>query len=591
MTKYLACDIETTSLDPRIGEIVGIAMYDGTIGTYYTDLNEIRDILEDESIDKIWHNSCFDLGWLQYKGYVVKGQQHDTMILSSLLDPDRPSLKLKDLSAEILGEASIAHARTLYEFLKQNGLTHADISKAPQDMLKDYAIEDVRNTYNLFKHFCGKMRDLKKWLNERGFNYTPWDYYLAECLPLIPVIVDMENKGVKIDLEQTAHKQLALGQRAQLLKGELNEVNKGPIKALEELLYRDRVADRCKKNKTGKLKKEPPRITFNWDSSAHLKKLFFQYFKETPKKTTYKGNVSIDGAVLQGLQGKYSWISRLLEYKELKKLTSTYLDNLISMQIGGRIYARFNITGTATGRLSSSGPNLQNIPKHGGIKELFIPAKGHKFIYADYSQLELRLAAHLSQDEQLLEAYTRGADLHQITADTIGVSRDLAKTVNFAIIYNASGWRLKEILGLKTAEEGDKIKEKLFKKYKGLKVYLDKQVKQMLRYGMAISEFGRIRRLRGLKSNDRKEYGHAIKAGFNMPIQSMGASLCKRAMVILRNKGYSIANQIHDSIIIEVANEQSEDALAEIKSTMEGIAILSVPLLVEPKILDSFEEK
>jgi DNA polymerase-1 len=326
----------------------------------------------------------------------------------------------------------------------------------------------------------------------------------------------------------------------------LTKINQEKVAQAEEILHQRKIADRLKKNKSGKLKKVPPRVAFNWDSNDHLKLLFLTLYKLPVTKKTMKGNASVDSSFLEMVKEQFPWVQQLLEYKELKKLTSTYLGGLLERQEGGYIHANFNLAGTATGRFSSSNPNLQNLPKHGGIKSLFVPRPNHKFVYADYSQLELRVAAHLSGDQALIRAYTEGVDLHQQTADIIKATRDQGKTINFAIIYNASGWRIAEIMGWmdgigicenpkgkcsfkslcpvcakkrKAAKQGDAIINQLFGKYQGLKKFVDRQQEFMLKHRISISQFGRMRRLPGLNSEIRSEYNHALNTKlFPLPI-------------------------------------------------------------------------
>lgn len=620
--KFVSLDLETTSLNPRLGNIIGVSFaLDDTTGYYISDPEKMDKFLKwlgsKEDIAKIFHNAVFDLGFLTQKGYDIKGDIHDTMILAHLLDPDREEVNLKFLSKEQWGEGAVSGDVALKQWLSDNSYDKSELHRAPLDILTHYAAEDAINTYGLFTKFCGSMRNLREWMQERGYENTPWEYYRAEYMPLFRVIVAMQLKGVKLDLEQTSKKKLELAQRLEVLKNEMTVKNKKLVVKAEDFIHARLIQSRLAKNKSGKLKKDPARVVFNWDSNDHLKILFYTILKEIPSRKTLKGGTSLNVEVLEGFKEKYPWVETLLEYKEIRKLVNTYLDSLLKLQDGGNIHAQFNSIGTATGRFSSSNPNLQNLPKHGNIKGLFVPRDGKTFIYADYSQLELRIAAHLSGDKLLTAAYIDGLDLHAETAKTIGCTRDEGKRINFAIIYNAGGWRIADIMGLmaglplctsetrdwrcecvgckgrkKAMRRGDKAIESLFGKYSGLKKYLDKQMNAMLKYNLTASAFGRIRRLKKLGEDHPKAVrNHDLKAGFNLPIQSFGASLCKRAMIKLHEKGYTILNQIHDSILIEVDNKKVDKAMAEVKSIMENIYKLNVPLLVEPKILTSFEEK
>lgn len=624
--RFLVIDIETTGLNPRKDKIMGIAFTNRAgVGYYTTDIKNFMDVVQKSKCEIIMHNAVFDFSFLKHAGWDLTGHRiHDTMLLAGIINPDRPTLHLKDLSVEVLGEGANAAAKKMNQWLADSGLEKDSITKAPAEILVPYAAEDAVNTYELFVALCKKVSEIKKYFSDKKIAGDPWDYYLRECCDLVPIVADMQLTGVKLDLEATAKKQGELEQRQIALESELNAINKDQVNQVEEILFNRKVEDRKKKSKTGIIRKMPPRVPFNWDSNDHLKLLFLKIYNQPITKKTKKGNASVDASFLDTLKGNFPWIEKLLEYKELKKLTSTYLSGLLERQEGGFIHANFNLGGTATGRFSSSNPNLQNLPKHGGIKKLFVPRPGHRFVYADYSQLELRIAAHLSQDAEMCGEYAKDSDgtvhsdLHQRTADALKIDRAIAKNINFAIIYNASGWRIAEMMGWmdgiglcqakdgrcpwKTpcdvclskrnfAKKGDEIIRVLMNKYKGLQKFVDNQQEFMLRYLITISHFGKLRRLPKLQSEIRSEYNHALKAGFNLPIQSFGASLCKRSMVAISRKGYRIINNIHDAIVVEVPTHLVPSAMLEIKQCMEGIFQLRVPLVVEPKILDSFEEK
>lgn len=603
MSKYLAVDIETTGLCPFTDSIVGIAIAGSKKKKYFTDLKDpnLLNILKDKNYSKIFHNATFDLKFLKHNGFEVNGNIHDTMLLAYLINPDdKKALNLKSLSETYLADDSIKVAKELWEWLDERNLKKDDTSKAPKELLERYALEDVRNTYDLFFVFSKKLVRIKKWMNQRGYRTTPIDYYQEELIPMIDVIIDMELNGVKLDLEKTAKYKLDFTKKMEQIKQ--NFPNDENTQKVEKILYDKKVKARIARNKTGKIKKMPPPIKFNWDSNEQLKLLLFKVLKEKPTKKTKKGQPSIKADVLETFKEKYEWVESLLEYKLLSKLSSTYLKNLLELQKGTRIYANFNLTGTSTGRLSSSSPNMQNLPKRDEIKELFIPEKDHVFIQADYSQLELRIAAHLSNDKLLIKSYKDGLDLHQMTADIVGVDRALGKTLNFAIIYNASGWRVAEILGYMSGiaeddmdskmiqvQKADDIISTLFDQYKGLKAYLKDQKARIYKDKVAVSEFGLMRRLTGLLSDNKKDRNHAFKAGFNLPIQSYGASITKRGMVEL-NKQFKIVNQVHDSVYIEINKKEAKKSVDKIKEIMENVVDLKVPLLVEPKITTSFKE-
>jgi DNA polymerase-1 len=623
----LVVDVEATGLNPRRDSIVGVAFAsNGKTGYYTTDVAGFFKTLDRSSCALIFHNAVYDLSMIQAYGYKKEHEIHDTMLMASVLDPDRDSLGLKILAKTYLGDFAVEAANAMTTWLSASNRTRDQIAQAPKDLLVKYAAEDALNTWDLYHIFRKKFSEMKRFFSRWEGLPHPGVYYQKHMMSLVPIVVDMQTRGTKLDVAALVNKQAELEARLLVLNKELHEANETGVAFVEEKLYVKRIEERKKRNKSGKLKKDPPRILFNWDSNTHLKHLLFDFYGKVPASKTKKGQPSINSAFLESIREVYPWVPNLLEYKELRKLVSTYLTGLLDRQEGGRIYASFNLAGTATGRFSSSNPNLQNLPKHGNVKELFVPDPGEQFVYADYSQLELRIAAHLSRDPLMVSEYEKDrggraqSDLHQRTADALGIERAQAKNINFAIIYAASGWRIAEMMGWMEgiglclgggpngrceykkpcencrkkrheAKRGDEIIETLFGQYKGLKAYLEQQKAFMLKHKFAVSPFGKIRRLPNLASEDRTEYNHALKAGYNFPIQSFGASLTKLSMISLHKAGYKIYNQIHDSILIGVPEKDVKKALTQTRFLLENIYPMRVPLIVEPKVLTSFAEK
>jgi len=605
--KSVAVDVEATGLNPRRDRIVGLSFaFDRSRAYYVSDIPKnqdfIRSLLGNKNLRKVFHNAVYDVSMLEAAGFKTHGVIICTMILAHRYNPDLPSLGLKALAEENFGPDAVKQAKKMAAWLADSNLPREGIAQAPASILIPYSCEDTLNAVDLANLYTQKHLALRAWLAKRGYKKSPYDYYFEEDAPIIPVVVEMQRLGVKIDLEKTAIKEAELTARIRVLTEGLRQTSREQVEQTTAILYQQKVESKLAKSKTGKLKKPPPPIVFNWASSDHLRVLFFQVLGEKKQKTTKKGNSSVDAEVLLSFAKKYPWLNMLLEIRELSKLTSTYLKSMFAIQEGGVVHANFNITGTRTGRFSSNNPNLQNLPKHGGIKDLFVPRAGCVFVEADYSQLELRIAAHLSQDSLLLRVFQEGLDLHQITADALNITRDEGKTINFAIMYGARGWRVASILGYMAgisdddknalnvqARRGDKVVDKLFSKYGGLKTYIDETESQQHKYLMSLSEFGFMRRFPDLRLGSGKHYSHARKAAGNLPIQSFGISLIKRVMREFHHLGFSIVNQVHDSLIFEIKDSELATRLPVIKQTMENIYKLSVPLKADFKIKSSFQ--
>lgn len=611
--EVIALDIETTGLDIFKDSIVGFSVCNSNDVAYYSqDLSLLPEILKNRR-SIIFHNAVFDVSFLKQKGYSIEAEIHDTLILAHLLDADRDSLKLKDLAQRYFGQEAIKGAITLYQWLKDNNLTKEHIFQAPKEMLKDYAAEDALNTWKLAYHFSAKIQGYVDLCKGLKLPKSPRDMYVEEEQKMIPVLVGMKLRGIRLDIPAVISKRSELEEQITKLQFELNQTAREDTFKAEEILTTIKNDARLAKSKTGKFKKPTPRQIFNWGSTKHLKVLVIDILKCKISKKTIKGEVSLDEEVLEELSKQHPMFTTLLSIRKYQKLLKTYVDGLLDKQKLGIIHANYNIAGTATGRFSCNEPNLQNLPKTGGIKQLFIPREGCVFAKADYSQLELRIAAHYSEDELLLKAYRENLDLHRLTASIIfnkkpeeitDEERALGKTTNFAIIYKAGGYRIAEILGyfegidrdnkfarMQQIMRGEEIANQLFSQYKGLAEFSKKQEKFFYINGFAITEFGRMRFLKGINDLDRGTASHWLKAGFNQPIQGFGASLCKRAMIALHNEGFNILLQTHDDIVCEIPLENKEKYLDKMQKIMENVATLKVPLKVEINLMKNLEDK
>lgn len=625
MDKFIVIDLETTGLDPLNDAIhgVGVSWPDGR--TEYTLGGPSKELLlwlKNPAAHVVGHNLRFDLKFLQVAGAEIRCQEWDTKIMAQLLNENQ-ELGLKPLSEKYFGASSLDNKRRLDRAVsKIGGKSVADLCKADiesnyslyAEVIGDYCIEDCVNTRNLFARLGQEFRDRYETWTRAGLSPTPLEYLTEEAMPLERVLRAMELRGIAVNVKHLkAYRDQLLKENEDYLQ-ELNKLAKHFINEIEEKLYQEVLL--TKKSERGRANvlrsSEKYGTAFNWQSSFDVAELIYNYFKAdiTGVDTTDSGRPSTsETAFLQVRKANQNneTLCRFLDiyalWKKNLKLLTTYTGEdkgLMSQIVAGRVHSDYlqaghgrdsSQGGTVTGRLSSRNPNMQNLPRNSEIKRAFIPDAGQVFIYFDYSQLELRLAAHLSQDPLLIKAYREGLDLHQLTADAIGVDRQMGKTINFAMIYDASPWRLAEILQ-RSPEECKEVISNFYSVYQGYKNYLKTQQKNMCEHGWVASEAGRLRRLPELQTSEKfsREWKHAIKQGFNFPIQSLGASITKRTMIALHARGYELVTQVHDSVVIQVPKEQAETALKDIVQIAENIYPTRVPIKVDAKIITSLLE-
>ena len=388
-------------------------------------------------------------------------------------------------------------------------------------------------------------------------------------LPLIPVLAEMERVGVKIDRAMLAE-----------MSGKMEQ-------ELEQITQRIYAAAGTE---------------FNINSTKQLAEILFEKLNlPSARKTLKTGGYSTDQAVLEELAVSYELPRLILDYRQIAKLKSTYVDalpGLIHPQTG-RVHASFNQTGAATGRISSSDPNLQNIPIRTELGRLiraaFVPDAGNVLISADYSQVELRVLAHLSGDPVLIEAFRRNQDIHTRTAEEVfgeaarqnpSEFRRRAKVINFGIIYGLSAFGLARQLGI-SREEGQAFIDAYFERYQGVRVWLDKTLEEARKTGRVRTLFGRVRPIPDILTRDYNARNFAERTALNSPIQGTAADIIKLAMIRIyrafKNRGFSakITIQVHDELVLEVPEEESEEVQNLVRHEMENAGALDVPLVVD----------
>jgi len=567
--QIFALDTETTSKYPTRADLVGMSFsfrenqgFYIPIGHTHSDdyqqptkeeiLRIFKPVLENPDIQKVGQNIKYDYIVLSRFGITLEGIAFDTMIASYLLNPSVRGHSLDKIAMNLFGYKTISYTDVTGKGKDQIGFQDVPISQAV-----DYACEDADITFMAYQEFKRQIRD-------RGFSE------LMETIevPLIRVLADMEIQGIKVD-------------KNALIKLS-NEFDK-ELKTLEQEIY----------SLAGE--------EFNINSSQQLGVILFEKLNlKTIKKTKLKTNYSTDVEVLTKLAHDHELPDKLLRYRTLGKLKSTYVDSLQKLihKDSGRIHTSFNQTITVTGRLSSSKPNLQNIPirKTEGkkIREAFIPKQGHTLISADYSQIELRVLAHCAEDKILIEAFNNGEDIHTRTALEIfqvlpefvtEELRNQAKTINFGIVYGMSGFRLANDLSISRKMATAYI-DNYFKRYSGVKKFIDDTIEETQKTGEVHTIFGRKRRLDDINSSNINLRNFAQRAAINTPIQGSAADLIKLAMIkmdaALRKNNYTskMLLSVHDEIIFETPFEEKDSLIDLAKSVMEHVHPLKVPLLV-----------
>ncbi|HID09949.1 MAG TPA: DNA polymerase I, partial [Candidatus Latescibacteria bacterium] len=534
---FVSVDIETTSTEPMSAEIVGVSLSLSPGEAFYIPVGHIlgpnvpwakvRDVLgsvlEDEKVEKYGQNVKYDMIVLSRQGVEPKGFTFDTMIASYLLNPSGRQHNLEVLSLTYLGRKMVPISDLIGSGKKQRSF-----SEVPVEQAAKYSGEDAEVVLRL-KEF------LERELESRAL--AP--LFREVEMPLVEVLKDMEMHGMKVDGEYLRTMSLQV---------------EAELKKLEEEIYR-MAGER-----------------FNINSTQQLGHILFEKLKLPVIRRTKTG-YSTDVGVLEALAGEHELPRRVLEYRQLAKLKSTYIDALPKLihPETGRIHTSFNQTVTATGRLSSSDPNLQNIPIRTElgrrIRQAFVaPDEDHLLLDVDYSQIELRILAHLSEDRNLMAVFREGGDIHTRTACAMfGVPpqfvtlelRRRAKTINFGIIYGMSPFGLAEQLGI-SRHEARALIDQYFRQYPGVKAYVDRTLEDARRRGYVTTLLGRRRYLPEVHSPNRQIREFAERTAINTPVQGTAADLIKMAMVRvwrrLKEGGYEakMILQVHDELVFEV---------------------------------------
>jgi len=567
----LTVDTETTSLDPLSAELVGISLCASPGTAWYIPLGHrdssgillpdqpglaevleiLRPLLESPALPKIGHNLKYDYSVLKCQGVTLAGELRDTMLASYLVDPNRRSHKLDDLARELLQ----FKLTTFAEVTVGQGKGAENFAQVAPEAARDYSCEDVHAAALLWEHFRPRLAEL-------GLREL-FDRLEA---PLIPVLAGMELAGITVE-------------RAQLLK--LAEEFGRELGELELEIYRLAGQE------------------FNIGSPRQLGEILFEKLK-LPQGRKTKTGYSTDAKVLEELGRYHDLPVAVINHRNLAKLKSTYVDNLLGQihPATHRVHTSFNQMVAATGRLSSSNPNLQNIPirtpEGQRIRAAFVAAPGHLFLAADYSQIDLRVMAHYSGDPALVEAFQANRDIHRQTAAEIfrvgpdfitDQMRRVAKTINFSIVYGISAFGLASRLNLGQKEAKTFI-DRYFEHYPGVKRFMEEIVEQARRDGYVTTLLNRRRTLPEINSSNRVAREGAERIAINTPIQGTAADIIKLATLAADRQlrasgsGARLLLQIHDELVFEVPEAEVEAVTTLVRPAMEEVMELQVPLVV-----------
>ena len=567
---YYAFDSETTSLDYMQAKIVGLCFATAPNEACYIPLahdyidapeqldldktlEKLRSLLEDSESKKVGQNLKYDAHVLRNHGIQLNGIAHDTMLESYVLNSTSTKHNMDDLAKKYLGHECIHFEDIAGKGAKQLTFNQIEVEKAGE-----YAAEDADITLRLHEELNSQLKESESLLT----------LYTDIELPVLQVLTNMEHEGALVDADKLYQQSGEIEQRLQQLEQQAHEL-------------------------AGE--------TFNLASPKQLQQIFFEKLELPIIKKTPKGQPSTAEEVLVELSRDYDLPKVILEHRGLAKLKNTYTDKLPLMiqKTTGRVHTSYHQAVTATGRLSSSDPNLQNIPVRNEegrkIRQAFEAPEGFVIVAADYSQIELRIMAHLSGDKGLVDAFTHGKDIHKATAaeimavDEADVTTEMrrhAKAVNFGLIYGMSAFGLARQIDTGRKEAQAYI-DTYFARYPGVKEYMDRTREVAAKQGYVETLFGRRLHLPEIKSKNGMRRAAAERTAINAPMQGTAADIIKKAMIAMQDwlqsedTGVTMIMQVHDELIFEVPEAKLQQVSAKIKEIMEGATQLDVPLLVD----------
>ncbi|MGQ0657390.1 MAG: DNA polymerase I [Chromatiales bacterium] len=577
--ELLAFDIETTALDYMRARVVGISFAVRPGAAAYVPLAHnyagapaqldreevfalLKPLLEEPRKAKLGHHLKYDRNVLANHGITLNGIRHDSMLESYVLDSTATRHDLDSLALKYLGYRTIH-----FEDVAGRGASQLSFDQVPLEQATAYAAEDADVSLRLHQTFWPRLS------TEEGMRRV----YEEIEIPLVPVLSRMERAGVCIDVAMLRKQSHALSER---------------LTAIEAQTHRE----------AGQ--------PFNLGSPKQIQFILFDKLGIKPIEKTPTGQPSTSESVLQELAASHRLPALILDHRSLSKLRSTYTD-VLPQQVNpetGRVHTSYHQAVAATGRLSSSDPNLQNIPirteEGRRIRQAFVAPPGYKLLAADYSQIELRIMAHLSGDRGLIEAFAHGEDIHRATAaEVFGVAagqvtdeeRRAAKAINFGLIYGMSAFGLARQLGIDRGA-AQRYVDLYFSRYPGVKTFMDQIRARAHERGYVETIFGRRLYLPDINARNSQRRQYAERTAINAPMQGSAADIVKRAMIAVdgwlqeRHVDARLIMQVHDELVLEVADQQIAEVTDTLKRLMSGAAALAVPLIVDVGAGNSWDE-
>ena len=577
--ELFAFDLETDSLDYMVARIVGLCFavepgeaiyipvaHDGSGAVDQLDrdavLAALRPLLEDPERPKVGQNLKYDMSVLARYGIHMQGIRHDTMLQSYVLDSTATRHDMDSLALKYLGRGTIKFEDVAGKGARQITFNQVDLEQATA-----YACEDADVTLQLHRELWPRLEQIPSLAG----------VYQDIEVPLLPVLSRMERHGVRIDRELLRTQSRELAETMQAVEARAHEVAGGP---------------------------------FNLGSPKQIQEILFERQGLPVVQKTPKGQPSTAESVLQELAADYELPSLILEHRGLSKLKSTYTDKLPQMcnTDTGRVHTSYHQAVTATGRLSSSDPNLQNIPVRTAegrrIRQAFVATPGYRLLAADYSQVELRIMAHLSGDDGLRRAFEERQDIHRATAaEVFGTvpeqvtdeQRRAAKAINFGLIYGMSAWGLARQIGVERGEAQQYV-DLYFDRFQGVKAYMDRTRSQAHERGFVETVFGRRLYLPEINASNQQRRQYAERTAINAPMQGTAADIIKRAMLRVDDwlqadePDVLMVMQVHDELVFEVPETEVEPVAERIRGLMVQAASLDVPLEVDVGVGANWDE-